>query len=566
MSKIKLQKILSNLSNLDSGLPEAFKSIEKEMQRVANKLREEAEIKTVENAKKRITELKEEIKMAVETLLNSFDDLRKKLEENEKSLVNVLENKLAVLNSSMLESKTANSERAKILANEISNLRIEIKELSEHKIKMPDFASEIKKVELELNGMLANLKEESGGFLKEQTNDFQKKIDKINDDIIELRKKTMSMLSSFRGGGNANRNIAVNGNTSVLSRYTDINIIAGSIMGIATANDDIVKQLNLTISGIPSSIASAVVAGNNTEIQYNNSGTFGTSSTLTWNRNTSVLGATNIQVPSFTQGSVPFQLSTSVLGQDNANLFWDDANNRLGIDTSTPGAPLDVLVESGEAIRITSTSFARINKQGNGNLEILTSNAGANILLRPGSSTVITVQEAGHVLLTPANNVGIGTTSPDRLLHSELSDGTTDAVTYPQRLTHITTGTPADNIGVGLEFEAETAANNNEILGTEAVVAVDTTATSEDGKFQWQLMTAGAAATTKLELYNAPWMVLDEADADPTTTQLDSLDSGAFYFKNNKLVFAYNNAGTITYISIPLDGATTAWTHGTTAP
>ena len=59
---------------------------------------------------------------------------------------------------------------------------------------------------------------------------------------------------------------------------------------------------------------------------------------------------------------------------------------------------------------------------------------------------------------------------------------------------------------------------------------------------------------------------MDEADGDPTTTELDSLDSVAMYNKNNKLVFSYNNAGTITYISIALDGSSTAWIHNTTAP
>jgi len=44
-----------------------------------------------------------------------------------------------------------------------------------------------------------------------------------------------------------------------------------------------------------------------------------------------------------TQGSIPFANASGALTQDNANLFWDDANNRLGIGTNTPTAPLDVL-------------------------------------------------------------------------------------------------------------------------------------------------------------------------------------------------------------------------------
>lgn len=62
------------------------------------------------------------------------------------------------------------------------------------------------------------------------------------------------------------------------------------------------------------------------------------------------------------------------------------------------------------------------------------------------------------------------------------------------------------------------------------------------------------------------WIVQDEQDTDPTTTELDANDSIAVYSKNNKLVFAYNNGGTMTYVKLALDGSATAWTHDTTAP
>jgi hypothetical protein len=62
-----------------------------------------------------------------------------------------------------------------------------------------------------------------------------------------------------------------------------------------------------------------------------------------------------------------------------------------------------------------------------------------------------------------------------------------------------------------------------------------------------------------------------EASADPSAADLtiagsNTLDAAATYVKNNKFVIAYNNAGTVTFISIPLDGSTTTWTHSTSAP
>ena len=52
----------------------------------------------------------------------------------------------------------------------------------------------------------------------------------------------------------------------------------------------------------------------------------------------------HIAATSLTNGSVPFADGASSLAQDNANFFWDDTDNQLGIGTNTPddSAALDV--------------------------------------------------------------------------------------------------------------------------------------------------------------------------------------------------------------------------------
>ena len=47
-------------------------------------------------------------------------------------------------------------------------------------------------------------------------------------------------------------------------------------------------------------------------------------------------------ITSATAGSVLFAGTSGVLSQDNANFFWDDANNRLGIGTITPAYTIDI--------------------------------------------------------------------------------------------------------------------------------------------------------------------------------------------------------------------------------
>jgi hypothetical protein len=64
----------------------------------------------------------------------------------------------------------------------------------------------------------------------------------------------------------------------------------------------------------------------------------GTTQDLSANRTFSV-GTFNL--PALTSGSVLFSNGTTI-AQDNANLFWDDTNNRLGVGTATPATTLQV--------------------------------------------------------------------------------------------------------------------------------------------------------------------------------------------------------------------------------
>lgn len=85
-------------------------------------------------------------------------------------------------------------------------------------------------------------------------------------------------------------------------------------------------------------------------------------------------------LPSLTSGSILFS-NGSTIAQDNANLFWDDANNRLGLGTSTPSqrfhsfsasAPIVHLLEG-----LTGTSY-RVTGGATGNFSALNGNVGVS--------------------------------------------------------------------------------------------------------------------------------------------------------------------------------------------
>lgn len=72
-------------------------------------------------------------------------------------------------------------------------------------------------------------------------------IQKLSEDIDSRLKRVQTAVNE-RGGGNMNRNIAIGGNTSVLSKWTDINLKAGSNTTITYSPNDTTGYTDITIS------------------------------------------------------------------------------------------------------------------------------------------------------------------------------------------------------------------------------------------------------------------------------------------------------------------------------
>jgi hypothetical protein len=115
-----------------------------------------------------------------------------------------------------------------------------------------------------------------------------------------------------------------------------------------------------------------------------------------------------------TQGSVPFIGTSGALTQDNANLFFDDTNNRLGINTNSPTTALDVF-GSGIIGRINGTSTnnaflgfasAGSNKWSIGNVQ---SDHRFRIYNEATTSELVSVLQTGEF--------GIGIANPTTKLH-----------------------------------------------------------------------------------------------------------------------------------------------------
>lgn len=194
--------------------------------------------------------------------------------------------------------------------------------------------------------------------------------------------------------------------------------------------------------------------------------------TLTGNVSISGSGTRSLEfidITSFDIGCTTLAIAT---GGATRLTFESDGSWNIGGSNGTSG---QVLTSNGSA--------AAPTWQASGGISGLTTNR----IPKAASATTLDDSE----LYQTSSLIGLGTTSPDRKFHIEVDDATNNAVTYLQRLTHTTSGSPANGIGVGIEFEIETSASNNEIGATIEALASDVTAGNEEVDTVFRNMLAG---------------------------------------------------------------------------
>lgn len=254
----KLTKILRGLSSFEDKTDEALRSLERELTSIIAKTKKGIDSDNLKQTQQSFGDLKK----SINPLFDSLTELRNKLGEQGDAIAKQLEIKVNELVSQARELRDTTGIRFITLSGQVDEIRNEVRELRNKKIELPDFDKMIKDSETGLRNTLSTLEgsmnelrdssalSEMKDSLSEMMDDLDKRIKK---DLAGLRTRINSM--STGRGGNANRNILVGNDPSVLSRYTDLNIKAGSNITLTYANNDNLKTLDLTIA------ASSVAGG-----------------------------------------------------------------------------------------------------------------------------------------------------------------------------------------------------------------------------------------------------------------------------------------------------------------
>lgn len=268
MNKNKISQLLEKLDKLESSLPKdetlglVDSIINEKYKDITSKVKEDSSLAALEAINTKLDKFKKDFQL--EPIISAIEEIRANMDQVHESMT--MESETASKAHETTKAELTNLIRNTkddlqgMTGRELAKLLEKITTL-EDQLSFQDDTSKnqgqtLKSIVSDFESRIAGL----DGLLQGHTSDSMasrtdfgtkvadntSKIAEVATELDKLRKDTMSRLSNL-GGGNMNRNIAVGGNTSVLSRYTDINIKPGSNVSITYSNNHTTKYLDLTI-------------------------------------------------------------------------------------------------------------------------------------------------------------------------------------------------------------------------------------------------------------------------------------------------------------------------------
>jgi len=208
----------------------------------------------------------------------------------------------------------------------------------------------------------------------------------------------------------------------------------------------------------------------------------------------------------FTAGSVVFAGASGVYSQDNANFFWDNTNDRLGIGTASPGERLTVAATANSAARITSTATTTALIIDNTNANAW----GSNLAIRTGGVAAGYFGTIGSLL---------GNTSQDITAYADTGNGFRVYTNGNNERMRINS---SGNVGIGTA--SPTALLN---VSSAAVMSRFQTGSAADGRIEFAYNTTdigylNMASATQLELYGRSGVALALGAGGSERMRIDS--------------------------------------------
>lgn len=284
MNKNKIKgKLLSILS--PDGTSVDFTDFDKNVAKLKEGLKDKIQATTLGEMNRQLEKFKKalDFKPLTDSIKSIGTDLDGKVKDVSEKLNERVEALNVAIGKGDIETAKVSAD-VTVLRTELSSLNEKNKEiavLKERLDKLPEFARAVK-------DRIQKFEETLSGFEEGKASEFE--IVDLADSLEKTRRELNNRINNISHGGNANRNIAINGNGSVLSTFTDINLKAGANVTLSTAVNQTTKYTDITIAATG---GAGTPGGADTNVQFNDGGAFGGASTFSFNKNSSILAVAN---------------------------------------------------------------------------------------------------------------------------------------------------------------------------------------------------------------------------------------------------------------------------------
>ena len=302
MNKAKAKKLLEAITKFDDNVKGTFASMDRAMDEAKEQLKQAVTAKTLGHVSMEFKRLN----AAFKPIIAALEELKGGMEASQGETREQMAQRLGEMQSHLEEELSKASgvslHRQLEVSREINDIKSQIAALDSKEIKFPeqvDYAPKIREVEARLTDMIRVMQENFEGDT--ETEELSMRLEKV-------RKELTDRINNIPHGGNQNRQISVK--SSVMStKYADLNFKNGGGVVWAAVDDNVNKRVDITASVISAGGgAGGTPGGSDTQVQYNDAGSFGGSAGVTWNKNSSilttqgvsVLGSVNISNPSDT--------------------------------------------------------------------------------------------------------------------------------------------------------------------------------------------------------------------------------------------------------------------------